>query len=45
MKKTDPELINDARSGDREARTALAEQNANQVFAVCLGMLGNEDES
>ena len=45
MKKTDPELINDARSGDREARTALAEQNANQVFAVCLGMLGNEEDA
>ncbi len=45
MKKTDPELVSAARSGDREARTALAEQNANHVFAVCLGMLGNEEDA
>lgn len=43
--KTDPQLIEAARGGDRDARANLAELNANHVFAVCLGILGNEDDA
>ena len=43
--RTDLQLIEAARSGDRDARANLAELNANHVFAVCLGMLGNEDDA
>ena len=43
--RTDLQLIEAARSGDRDARANLAELNAAQVFAVCLGILGNEDDA
>ncbi len=43
--KTDLQLIEAVRGGDRNACASLAELNASHVFAVCLGMLGNRDDA
>jgi RNA polymerase sigma-70 factor (ECF subfamily) len=43
--RTDQELAAASRAGDREAYAALVRRHAGRVYAICLGVLGNADDS
>ena len=42
---SDEDLVAAARSGNREAYAALVRRHAKRVYAVCIGILGNTDDS
>ncbi len=42
---SDEDLVASARGGSREAFAALVRRHAKRVYAVCIGILGNTDDS
>jgi RNA polymerase sigma-70 factor (ECF subfamily) len=43
--KSEEELVEASRSGDRDAYAALVRRHARRIYAICLGILGSKSDS